>query len=140
MVVAPYVAELTVSNARGDGSFHARLEHRAAITKMSTRLWAHRPETLGPLSFHSPVIDTVQTTISEKEIRHDWRTPRLLRSDDRRDVEEGSRGRVVSPTQWPERNPLSLLAERILKAAKAGERNPVRLRARAIAEVVELRP
>jgi hypothetical protein len=32
----------------------------------------------------------------------------------------------------------SLLAERILKAAKAGERNPVRLRARAIAEVVDL--
>jgi hypothetical protein len=30
----------------------------------------------------------------------------------------------------------SLLAERILKAAKAGERNPVRLRARAIADVV----
>jgi hypothetical protein len=34
----------------------------------------------------------------------------------------------------------SLLAERILKAAKAGERNPVRLRARAIAEAVDLKP
>jgi hypothetical protein len=33
----------------------------------------------------------------------------------------------------------SLLAERILKAAKTGERNPARLRARAIAEVVDLR-
>jgi hypothetical protein len=33
----------------------------------------------------------------------------------------------------------SLLAERILKAAKTGERNPTRLRARAIAEVVDLR-
>jgi hypothetical protein len=33
----------------------------------------------------------------------------------------------------------SLLAERILKAAKAGERNPMRLRARAISEVVDLR-
>jgi hypothetical protein len=35
--------------------------------------------------------------------------------------------------------PRSLLAERILKAAKAGERNPARLRARAIAEAVDLR-
>jgi hypothetical protein len=34
---------------------------------------------------------------------------------------------------------LSLMAERILKAAKAGERNPVRLQARAIADVVDLR-
>jgi hypothetical protein len=33
----------------------------------------------------------------------------------------------------------SLLAERILKAAKTGERNPTRLRARAIAEAVDLR-
>jgi hypothetical protein len=32
----------------------------------------------------------------------------------------------------------SLLAERILKAAKAGERNPARLRARAIAEAADL--
>ena len=33
----------------------------------------------------------------------------------------------------------SLLAERILKEAKTGERDPTRLRARAIAEVVDLR-
>jgi hypothetical protein len=32
----------------------------------------------------------------------------------------------------------SLLAERILKAAKAGERNPTRLRAAAIAETADL--
>jgi len=31
----------------------------------------------------------------------------------------------------------SMLAERILKAAKAGERNPVKLRARAIAHSIE---
>jgi hypothetical protein len=31
----------------------------------------------------------------------------------------------------------SQLAERILKAAKAGERDPAKLRARAIAEVIE---
>ncbi len=33
----------------------------------------------------------------------------------------------------------SLLAERMLKAARAGERNPVRLRARAITEVEDPR-
>ena len=32
----------------------------------------------------------------------------------------------------------SQLAERILKAAKAGERDPAKLRARAIAEVIEV--
>ena len=34
----------------------------------------------------------------------------------------------------------SLLAERILKAAKAGERDPAKLRARAITEGIEVGP
>jgi hypothetical protein len=90
----------------------------------------HRPETFGPVPFITPSPVRCHLQIaevnheSERTVFFDPTTLAMLRN-----VLDDAWSRLPAGQTDVTR---SLLAQRILRAAKAGERDPARLRARAI--------